>query len=165
MRIENSSNTNFQAKFILKDEAKLLKSCKKRFNKISQNFEKKTAAYPDDSFTLLLDKYNDTTFISKIWNYKDAIPLKDNALETLLSNNNKTIVNELVKVFNTAQKCAGLNKKADQFVKAVRNSSPQNKTLNSDLVYEFMQDAILSIKGNMIQKDDFLRKYVIKSLL
>ena len=165
MKIDNTSNTSFQAKFIVKDEARLLKSCSKRLHKIAKSFEEKTAKYPNDSFTLHLDKCNDASFIAQIGKYKDTTPLKENGLETLLSFTNNTIVNKLVKIYNTAQKCAKLNKNAEKFINSAKKTSPRNKTLYTDPIHDVIKDATGNIKLDTVRNDKYLNEYVIKALM
>ena len=167
MRIDNVSGTNFQAKFVLRDEANLLKFCNKRFKNISKLFEEKTANSPDDKFMLLLDKCNDASFITKIkkGNYEDTICLKEGGLEALLSHSNDTIVNKLVKVFNTAQRCAKLSLDADKLIKDAKKANIENKYLDAEPVKEFLKDAILNAKSGVIKKDRYLNDFVIKGLI
>ena len=165
MKIDNASSTSIQAKFIVKDDAKLLKSCSKRLNKIAKSFEEKTANYPNDSFTLHLDKCNDATFIARIGKYKDTTPLKENGLETLLSFTNKTIVNKLVKIYNAAQKCAKLNKSAEKFIHNTEKTSPRNKALYTEPIRDVIKDAVGNIKLDTVKNDKYLNEYVIKALM
>ena len=170
MQINHSSLNNtpaFQAKFVLKDEANLLKSCNKRIKTIARIFEEKTAKYPDDTFELVLDKCNDATFVTKITKgkYKDLTPLKEDGLEALLLYKNETIANKFVKLFTTAKKCSKLNADGKNLIKKAKKSSIMNKILDPDFVLDFVNEAAHNIKLDMVKKDKFLKEYVIKCMM
>lgn len=168
MKIDTTANMNFKAKFIVKDEAKLLNSCSKRLNNIAKLFEEKTSKYPNDSFTLLLNRYNDTSLITKIkkGNYKSLIHLKDNGLEELLANyNNDSIVKKFVKLFKSEKKCANLKHQAKNLIQNTKQSCTNNKYIETKPVEEFAEEAVMNIKANTVCNDKFYNEFVIKAMM
>lgn len=158
----HNNNVVFQAKLSFNDEIGLLDKYAKRFPKIIDGFEAKTAKNSKSGDFLEVnvnsDKQERLFALAGVADSEtiEQVDLTKGALKKLFEKGDNAIVNHLVKFFRVAQKNEDISQSAERFQRIMENKVKNDSFIDdTEALYNYASQAQEAVRINLRNNEKF----------